>query len=70
MVSKIARAAGAPNDKVAGILLRCERGDKVKKGDVLFEIHSDSETKLDFAIKALEGWSPIELEKSILSSIN
>ncbi len=70
MVSKIARAAGAPNDKVAGILLACERGDKVKKGDVLFEIHSDSETKLDFAIKALEGWSPIELEKSILSSIN
>ncbi len=68
MVSKIARAAGAPNDKAAGVLLCCERGDKVKKGDVLFEIHSTSETKLDFAIKALEGWEAVELQKVVLGS--
>jgi len=70
MVSKIARAAGAPNDKAAGVLLLCERGDKVKKGDVLFEIQSTSETKLDFAIKALEGWEAVELAKVVLTSIN
>ena len=68
MVSKIARAAGAPNDKAAGVLLLCERGDKVKRGDVLFEIRSASETKLDFAIKALEGWEAVELQKVVLSS--
>jgi AMP phosphorylase len=68
MVSKIARAAGAPNDKAAGVLLCCERGDRVKRGDVLFEIHSTSETKLDFAIKALEGWEAVELQKVVLGS--
>jgi AMP phosphorylase len=70
MISKIARAAGAPNDKVAGVKMMCERGDKVKRGEPLFEIHSDSETKLDFAIKALEGWEGVELEKTVLSRIN
>jgi len=70
MISKIARAAGAPNDKVAGVKMLCSRGDKVKKGEPLFEIHSDSETKLDFAIKALAGWEGVELEKSVLSKIN
>jgi AMP phosphorylase len=70
MLSKIARAAGAPNDKAAGVLIIKERGDIVRRGDVLFEIHSDSETKLDFAIKALEGWEPVELRKVVLGSIS
>ncbi|HIH19506.1 TPA: AMP phosphorylase [Candidatus Micrarchaeota archaeon] len=70
MISKVARAAGAPNDKAAGLLLLCERGDKVNKGDPLFEMHSDSEAKLDFAIKALEGWEPVELRRVVLSSID
>ena len=70
MISKIARAAGAPTDQTAGVLLLCDRGDKVKRGDVLFEIHSNSEANLDFAIKALEGWEGVELEHVILSSIS
>jgi len=69
LITKVARAAGAPNDKEAGVLLHCERGDKVKKGDVLFEIHSNSETKLDFAVRALEGWEPMELQKIVFSSV-
>lgn len=69
MISKIARAAGAPNDKAAGVLLMCERGDKLKRGDPVFEIHSDSEAKLDFAIKALEGWEGVELEKTVFSKV-
>lgn len=70
MLSKIARAAGAPVNKEAGVLLFCERGDKVKKGDPLFEIHSNSEAKLDFSIKALSGWEPVELRKVLFTSIN
>ncbi|MCX6770044.1 MAG: hypothetical protein NT051_05200 [Candidatus Micrarchaeota archaeon] len=69
MISKIARAAGAPNDKSAGVLLLCGRGDKIEKGKPIFEIHSDSEANLDFAIKALEGWEVVELEKTVLSSV-
>jgi AMP phosphorylase len=70
MISKIARAAGAPNDKAAGVLLLCERGDKLKKGDPIFEIHADSEAKLDFAIKALEGWEVVEFEKTVFSRVD
>lgn len=69
MLSKIARAAGAPADKGAGVYLHCEAGDKVTKGDVLFDIYSESETKLDFAIKALEGWEPVDLQKVILGTM-
>lgn len=69
MLSKIARAAGAPADKGAGVFLHCEAGDKVTKGDVLYEIYSESEAKLDFAIKALEGWEPVDLQKVILGTM-
>ena len=69
LISKVARAAGSPVDRGAGILLHCEQGDKVEKGDVLFEIFADSEGKLDFAIKALESWEAVELQKVILGTM-
>jgi len=70
MVNKIARAAGAPKDKGAGVILHTEHGDRVRKGDVLFEIVSESEAKLDFALKALEEWPVIELQKVILGKVS
>jgi AMP phosphorylase len=70
LMSKVARAAGAPNDKASGVLLLGGRGDKVKKGDPLFEIHANSELCLDFAIKALEGWNGVELEKTVFSKVD
>ncbi|MCC7569953.1 AMP phosphorylase [Candidatus Micrarchaeota archaeon] len=70
ILSHLARAAGAPIEKGAGLRLHCERGDKVYKGSVLFEIYAESESKLDFAIKAYEGgWNPIELQKIVLDSV-
>ena len=66
LISKIARAAGAPKDVGAGVLLHCEHGDKVNKGDVLFEIVAGNESKLDFAAKSVSGMSPIELDRVIL----
>lgn len=68
-INKIARAAGAPRDKGAGVYLHRLKGDKVKEGDVLFDIYSESESKLDFAIKAVEVWQPVELEKFLLGTM-
>jgi AMP phosphorylase len=68
-INKVARAAGAPRDKGAGVYLFRLKGDKVKAGDVLFDIYAESEAKLDFAIKGLEVWEPIELEKFLLSTM-
>jgi len=69
IISKIARAAGAPKNKGAGIYLHVERGDKIVKEQVLFEIFAESEAKLDFALDVLKRESPIELEQFILKCV-
>ncbi len=65
-ISKIARAAGAPRDKKAGVYLYRLKGDRVKKGDILFDIYAESRTRLNFALKALDVWHPIEFERILL----
>lgn len=49
LISRIARIAGAPNDKGAGIYLYKHVGDKVKRGEKLYTIHSESERELEYA---------------------
>ena len=53
-ISKIARMAGAPEDRAAGLYLRAKKGDVVKKGQVLFTIYSENKDKLESSIKALQ----------------
>ncbi len=48
---EIARAAGTPTDRGAGILLHKKLGDKVKKGETLFEVYADKSYKLERALK-------------------
>jgi AMP phosphorylase len=50
-IAQLAREAGAPHDKGAGLLLHKKLGDRVKKGDVLFEIFADKNFKLERAAK-------------------
>lgn len=68
-ISKIARIAGAPRDKGAGVLLHRLRGDRVEKDDKLFTVFAESEAKLDFAIKAMRDLEPIEMRKMLLGSV-
>ncbi len=49
IISKIAKVAGAPKDKGAGIFLHVHLGYNVKKGDKLYTIYSDSKEKLRYA---------------------
>lgn len=53
-IALIAKTAGAPIDKGAGILLRKKIGDEVKRGDVLFKVFSENHQKLEDAIKLAE----------------
>ncbi|MFH1307197.1 MAG: AMP phosphorylase [Candidatus Micrarchaeota archaeon] len=69
LLARVARATGAPADKYAGIYLHCEKGDMVKKGDTLMDLYSNSEHKLSIAIKVLQGFEPIEMEKVVLDSL-
>lgn len=48
-MAKIARLAGAPLDKGAGVDLYQKIGDTVQKGDVLYSIYADFPTDFQFA---------------------
>src|SRR3989338_897553 len=49
LVSRIARIAGAPNDKGAGIYLYKHVGDKVKRGERLYTIYAESKHEFEYA---------------------
>lgn len=58
-ISKIARVAGAPDDKGAGIYLYKHVGEKVKRGDKLYTVYCCNKNKMDYvkyAIKRLDGF--------------
>jgi len=67
-VTTIARVAGAPIDKGAGVKLYVKRGHKVKKGDILMEIYSNSETRLEEALKLVNKLKPITIEGMLLET--
>ncbi len=52
---EIARLAGAPKDKGAGIVLHKKIGDPVKRNDPLFTVYAEVNTKLQRALADLEG---------------
>jgi AMP phosphorylase len=68
-ITTIARAAGAPEDKGAGILLHVKVGEKVREGDPLFTIHAESEVRLDQAIIQARRMEPIRIEGMVLQRI-
>lgn len=49
LIAKIARIAGAPEDKAAGIYLNVRRNNHVYYGDVLFTVYSNSLKRLQYA---------------------
>ena len=57
----IAKAAGAPKDVGAGIEFLHKTGDRVRKGDVLFRIYAESESKLKRAIESAYSRRPMSV---------
>ncbi len=51
LIARIARLAGAPMEKGAGIDLLHKVGEAVRRGDPLYRIHATSPTGLDFAVE-------------------
>ena len=61
LISKIAHAAGAPQDKAAGIYLHVHKDGVVKKGQILFTIYAQKKHKLDYAIETNKLTNPFEI---------
>ena len=68
-ITAIARAAGAPREKGAGIELLWKRGCKIKKNDVLLQIHAERTSKLNEAYNLALKMKPITIEGMLLRKI-
>jgi AMP phosphorylase len=65
----MARAAGAPKDKGAGILLHKKRGNRVDDGEAVLTIYADSQAKLNQAIELSRKFNPVTIEGMILQKL-
>jgi thymidine phosphorylase len=62
-LARLAKLAGAPSDKVAGLDLHVRIGDRVEPGQPLFTVHAQSPGELAYALDYLAGQQAIvELE--------
>jgi AMP phosphorylase len=61
-LSKIARAAGAPADQGAGILMHKRYGESVKEGEKIFTIYSESERNIDRIVQMIHELNPIAIK--------
>lgn len=68
-IIEIARLAGAPNDKGAGIAIHKKKGEQVKKGDSILTIYAEKEFKLDTALTTAQRTNPIIVEGMLLKRI-
>jgi len=68
-LTTIARAAGAPANKLAGLMLNKTQGDKVEKGEVLFTIYAENEMKLKSALDYAKKNNPFTFKKIILNTV-
>ena len=59
----IAKAAGAPRAKGAGVALKVKLGEAVKKDGALLEIHAERSSNLQSALKLTKRLQPIMLSK-------
>jgi AMP phosphorylase len=64
-IAQIARAAGAPNDKGAGLLLRAKLGDHASEGEPILKIYAENAQKRDQAAKLADTLQPIGVGKRI-----
>ncbi len=67
--STIARIAGAPGDKKAGLYLFVSEGDIIKQKQPLFRIFSENRRKLKLAVEYAKKARVVETERSVLERI-
>ena len=62
-IVRIARMAGAPKEKGAGVILHAKLGETVHKDGILFEVYAERSSKLTAALELANQLSPIVLSK-------
>lgn len=62
----IAKAAGSPNDKGAGIILSKKKGQHVEAGEILFTIYAETEAKAQIARELAIKYAPFGIEGMVI----
>ena len=62
-IVQIARVAGTPKEKGAGMILHAKLGDAVTKGSTLFDIYAERNSKLEDALALAKKLEPIVLSR-------
>ena len=60
-INFLARVCGCPEDKASGLYLHKHLGDKVKKGEIILTIYSESKVRLGEAVKCYNSEKPIKI---------
>jgi len=68
-INAIARAAGAPRDKGAGLRVMLKEGRKVSKNEPILEIYAKHETKLDDALRVAKRRPPVTIGGMLLEKM-
>ena len=69
-MNQIARAAGAPVEKGAGILLYGKEGHKISKGEKVMEIFGERDSRVDEAYNLAIKLAPISIEGMLLQEVS
>ena len=69
-VVSIAKAAGAPSDKGAGLMFAKKKGQRVEQGEVLFTIYADNEAKLKRAKETAVKYQPLIIEGMLIKRVS
>lgn len=65
----MARAAGAPHDRGAGLVIHAKKGTKVKQGEPIITIHAERSWRLQKAIEVGRQLMPVLVEGMLLGRI-
>jgi AMP phosphorylase len=68
-INGIARAAGAPGEKGAGVILKDKEGQKVRRDEVILEIYAERESRLDEAYQLALKLKPIMIEGMLIEEL-
>ena len=68
-VVAVAKAAGAPSDHGAGVVIHRKRGAKVSKGDVILTVYAEKEEKLQHALSIAKSSEPVDVDGMLLERI-
>lgn len=68
-IVQIARLAGAPSDKGAGVYIHKKRGESVQQGEPVITIYAEKESKLQAALKSARQDPPLIVEGMLIERV-